>query len=217
MAYAALAISVMALLFTSGTFWWLNARQTALRCYEPTTWAAGLKRERAHIRLPLVLHNPGAVPVVVLAMRLRFIEDDTVLKWEWTRSTVQPKEGDVRDVAQPVSVPPRTVLELVPEFKGVLPGVLPELRAHPLVVEAITSRGRGWELLLESHLQFKNFLHPLSYIAYTNDPDYLTEQQLAQGAEEHARLRKLWSLPEVQQVPSAARVVRDDDVAGDPS
>lgn len=97
MSYAALAISVMALLFTVLSFWWLNARPGRLRSYAPTTWAAYVDREHSAIRLPLVLHNTGASTLVVISIRLRFVEGGEVLSWEWTRTRVEPKADDMED------------------------------------------------------------------------------------------------------------------------
>src|SRR4051794_22875759 len=94
MSYAAVNISVMALLFTVLSFWWLHARPGRLRTYEPTTWAAHVGRDRSRIRLPLVLHNTGAATLVVIGLRLRFVEGGELMAWEWTRTRVDPKADD---------------------------------------------------------------------------------------------------------------------------
>lgn len=94
MSYAALAISVMALLFTVLSFWWLHARP-GLQTYEPTTWAAYVGRDRSAIRLPLVLHNTGASTLVLIGLRLRFAEGGELMAWEWTRTRVDPKDDDI--------------------------------------------------------------------------------------------------------------------------
>lgn len=194
MSYAALAISVMALLFTIASFWWLHARPGNLRTYEPTTWAAYVARERSAIRLPLVLHNEGAATVVVSGLRLRFPGGQEIMAWEWTRTRVDPRGDDVQDVTAPFSIPGRQTKELVAEFVGQFPGVVPEPRAHEVVIEAQCSLHHGWRPVLAFDLQLQNLLHPGNYIVYTNQADYLSEEELGEGAANLARLREQWNL-----------------------
>lgn len=189
MSYAALAISLMALLFTVLSFWWLHARPGRLRSYEPTKWAAYVDRERSAIRLPLTLHNTGAATLVVISIRLRFVEGGEPMVWEWTRTSVNPKADDIEDVTAPFSIPGRETRELVPEFRGAFPGIVPDQRAYPVTVEAHTSLGDDWRTILSFDLQFKNLVHPGNYIVYTNQIDYLTEHQLEEGATNLAQMR----------------------------
>jgi hypothetical protein len=199
MAYAALAISVMALLFTVLSFWWLNARPGKLRAYEPTTWAAYVRRDRSAIRLPLVLHNTGATAAVITGMRLRFAENGQTMPWEWTRTTVNPTSDDVKDATAPFSIAGGGTHELVAEFPGTLPGVVPEQRGYPVAVELQSSRNQAWQPALRFTLQLGNLIHPGNYIVYSNDPDYLDDAQLAEGAAERAKLRKQWGLAPVDR------------------
>lgn len=196
MTYAALAISLMALLFTVLSFWWLHARPGRLRSYEPTTWAAYVDREHSAIRLPLVLHNTGASTLVVTSIRMRFLEGDELMEWEWTRTRVDPGADDIEDATAPFSIPGGETREFVPEFRGVFPGIVPDQRAYPVVLEARTSRVRDWGSILTFNLQFKNLIHPSNYIVYSNQPDYLNEHQLQVGAANLARMRAQFGLGE---------------------
>jgi len=53
---------------------------------------------------------------------------------------------------------------LVAEFVGAFPGVVPEQRGYPLVVEARSSRSDGWRRVLSFTLQLGNLIHPSNYI-----------------------------------------------------
>lgn len=194
MPYAALAISLMALLFTVLSFWWLHARSGRLRTYEPTTWAAFVDRERSAIRLPLVLHNTGAATLVVIGIRLRFVEGGEVMAWEWTRTRVDPKADDIEDATAPFSIPGGETREFVPEFKGSFPGIVPDQRAYPVAIEALSSRGDDWREILSFDLQFKNLIHPANYIVYTNQIDYLSKSELEEGAANLAQMRLQFGL-----------------------
>lgn len=194
MPYAALAISIMALLFTVTSFWWLHARPGKLRAYEPTTWAAYVRQDRSALRLPLLLHNTGATAVVVTGLRLRFAEGGEVMTWEWTRTRVQPRSDDVHDATAPFSIAGGDTHELVAEFVGCYPGVVPEQRGYPVMIEAHSSRSDDWQRVLSFELQLGNLVHPSNYIVYTNQKDYLTDEELQAGAERRAALRPQWGL-----------------------
>lgn len=194
MSYAALAVSLMALLFTVLSFWWLNARRGRLRSYVPTTWAAYVDRERSAIRFPLVLHNTGAVTLVVIGIRLRFVEGGELMAWEWTRTRVDPKADDIEDATAPFSIPGGQTRELIPEFRGAFPGIVPDQRAYPVTIEALSSLDDDWQNILSFDLQFKNLIHPANYIVYTNQIDYLSERELEEGATNLARMRAQFGL-----------------------
>jgi hypothetical protein len=55
-------IACLALTFTIGSFWWLNARQGRLTSFEPhsfATWASQSSPYETRVRFPLVLYNTG--------------------------------------------------------------------------------------------------------------------------------------------------------------
>ena len=194
MSYAALAVSLMALLFTVVSFWWLHARPGRLQTYEPTTWAAFVDRERSAIRLPLVLHNTGAATLVVIGLRLRFVEAGELMAWEWTRTRVDPRADDIEDATAPFSICGGESRELVPEFKGAFPGIVPDQRPYPVAIEALSSLSDHWRQILSFDLQLKNLIHPANYIIYTNQSDYLSEKELQEGARNLAQMRKQFGL-----------------------
>lgn len=95
MSYSAFAISVMALLFTVVSFWWLHARPGKLRAYEPQM--GGVSQPR---------------PLVVIGLCVRFVEGELTAR-EWTRTRVNPGADYVQDVTAPFSIPGRDTRELV--------------------------------------------------------------------------------------------------------
>jgi hypothetical protein len=56
-------IACLALTFTIGSFWWLNARQGRLTSFEPHSFAAVAIPMQSRVRFPLVLYNTGAKPI----------------------------------------------------------------------------------------------------------------------------------------------------------
>lgn len=197
---AALVVAIVALLFTVGSFWWLQARVGRLRAFEPRTFSAVVSVDQTRIILPVMLSNTGPVPIVVLAMRLRFADatSETPMSWDWTRTTVDPNRGDLVDGPTLFSVPGRETYSLNAEFVGSFPGLVPEPRPYTVTLEALTSKADGWLSLVTFDFQAGNLKHPGNYILYSNDPDYLTEEALAEAAENLEALRARIVRPHAQ-------------------
>lgn len=62
-------VSILALGFTVGSFYWIQVRRGRLRSYKPRTYA-GFYGQQMHLVLPLVLHNTGPAPIVATDFRL---------------------------------------------------------------------------------------------------------------------------------------------------
>jgi hypothetical protein len=188
---AALIVAALALLFTVGSFWWLHARVGRLRAFEPQTFSAHVAADQTRIILPVMMANTGPVPIVVLAMRLRFADAtaEKPMTWDWTRATVDPNGGELMDGASLFSVEGHSTYSLNAEFVGSFPGTIPEPRAYSVTLEALTSKAKHWQRLISWTLQAGNLMHPGNYIAYTNDSDYLTAEERARAAENLSALR----------------------------
>lgn len=188
---AALLVAVMALFFTVGSFWWLHARVGRLRAFEPRTFSAVVSADQTRITLPIMLANTGPVPVVVLAMRLRFADSkrEEPMDWDWTRATVDPNRGELVDGAALFCVEGRSTYSLCAEFVGDFPGMLPEPRAYGVTLEALTSKADEWLRLVTWRLKAGNLRHPGNYIMYTNDPEYLSAEERAEAANNLQALR----------------------------
>ncbi|MDG9686536.1 hypothetical protein QC334_28090 [Streptomyces sp. DH18] len=173
----------MALLFTAATFWWLNARLGVLKSWEPQTYAMSLSRDFVRVRLPLVMYNTGARPIVVLDMRMRFLaEPDALwpLNWTGTSEKLMPPSAD--DVVAPVgfAIAGRTAEQLVISFTVPSPGFIPEERDYQVVIEAVLGQRKLWQRVLRRDSRWQPFAHfslrmgPMRYAgpyrAYSNSP-----------------------------------------------
>lgn len=115
MAYAAVAISVLALAFTVASFWWLHAPRGALTAARPHAYAFA---DKVRLRLPLAFFNTGARALIVGDLRL-VIGDDTgrdPLRWVTTRTQLRPEHDDGHALATPFSVQGRGTREVIVEF-----------------------------------------------------------------------------------------------------
>jgi hypothetical protein len=94
--WPSVAIASLALLFTVGSFWWLNARRGKLKSYEPQSFAACRTPDKLRLLFPLVIYNSGATPIVVQDMQLNFPEESrwkAPIPWTTTRSQLPPDDG----------------------------------------------------------------------------------------------------------------------------
>ncbi|QEU94501.1 hypothetical protein [Streptomyces kanamyceticus] len=181
-------VAACALVFTVASFWWINARQGDLKVWEPHSFAAAVTSKIARIRFPLVLYNTGAKPIVVLDLRLRFLDEPgsaLVLPWTSTRDRLRPEEADDFRLPACFAVTGRTAEQLFIEFGAPFPAFVPEARDYKVVVEAklgyrklrhrTLGRRGDWQALVVFPLRVGHIAHPSSYIAYSNSPHDMTE------------------------------------------
>jgi hypothetical protein len=60
---SSVVISVLALVFGVGSFWWIQARHGRLRSHKPRTYAGGYGTQ-IQLSVALILHNTGPAPIV---------------------------------------------------------------------------------------------------------------------------------------------------------
>jgi hypothetical protein len=169
-AFISVMIGCLALAFTVGSFWWLNARQGHLMTFAPHSFAAAATTERSRLRLPLVFYNTGAKPIVVQNLRLWFPGTDrTVLAWIATRSQLMPNAGDLADLQGVFSVPGRTAQQKFIEFGGPFGRGVPARDCQAQIDVKLGHRNQ-WDHLLTFTLWATHITDPGSYITYPNLP-----------------------------------------------
>jgi hypothetical protein len=167
-------IATLALLFTIGSFWWINARQGKLRSFPPHSFAFGGDTRVVVLRLPLVLHNTGPIPIIVQDMRLSFPKGtgSDPLPWRASNSQIKPDTNDGRQLPAVFSVPGRQAQQHFIEFgiqsTNPLPGVDLKAQEYRVSVEVLQGHERKWRPLVSFPLQAKDIKLPDRYIAYSN-------------------------------------------------
>lgn len=165
-----LVIAVLALFFTVGSFWWLQAHRGALKVSEPHTFAAYVGENDVRIRLPLVMYNTGAVPIVVQNLRMVFPEDNAPLDYPWrnTRTQLTPAAGDNDDLPAVFAVPGRQVAQKFIEFGGPFPGFIPVGRDITVGIETKFGHRDTWQRLLTFTLHTQHVAQKGIYLAHSN-------------------------------------------------
>jgi hypothetical protein len=140
-AVVAVVISVLALLFTLASFWWLHARRGSLVAANPETYAFV---DGFRLRFPLAFFNDGAIPLLVTDLRM-VVSGVGEVPWTTTRSQLRPESVDEPAFPTPFAVGGRDTKELVVEF-GEESGWLPDPGArHDLRLEAKTHPEDSWQ------------------------------------------------------------------------
>jgi hypothetical protein len=173
MTAASVFIASLALLFTVGSFWWLNARRGRLVCAPPHAFGMAATPQVFRIRFPLAIYNTGARAIIVRDLRCRFpgTEQLLPLPWESTRHTLRPKSEDFQDVPTPFPVRGREAVPVIAEFGGPFPGFTLAGGAHRCVIEIVDSDRGSWRTLLafEVHVTDREELRS-AYLSYPNRP-----------------------------------------------
>jgi hypothetical protein len=186
--WLSIAVASLALLFTIGSFWWLNARRGKLKSFEPQSFAVCRTPDKLRLLFPLVLYNTGAKPIVVQDLRLRFAKEprwQMPLPWTTTRSQLVSNDHAFPAV---FSIPGRSAQQMFVEFGGSFPEVTPLARDYEVRVEAKVGHRKNWKRLITFALRGAHITHPDRYIAYSNSPHDLTE---ATVKESEAALQQL--------------------------
>jgi hypothetical protein len=162
---AAIVISISALLFTVGSFWWLQARTGRLETAPPRSYAGVFTALSVRLRLPLVLYNTGPVPIVLDDMRL-IVGRSQSLKWITLRSTLKPTSDDVLDFTSALVIAGRSTVHTFIEFGAEKPSWLPEAKEQARFRLEGLQRHADWTTLVEFDLVMPSAETMGSYIAH---------------------------------------------------
>jgi hypothetical protein len=127
---------------------------------------------QSRLRFPLVLHNTGAIPIVVQDFRLWFLEKGpTFLPWTTTRSQLMPTSNDQLALPAPFSIVGRAAPQMFIEF-GVpypFPGGVPAVD-YRVQIDVKLGHRADWDHLIGFTLRATRITNPDRYIAYSNRP-----------------------------------------------
>ncbi|NED34124.1 hypothetical protein [Streptomyces sp. SID8499] len=189
---AAAVVAGCALLFTIGSFWWLNARQGKLKSYAPHSFAAAATRTKTLIRIPLVLFNTGPKPIIVQNLRLVLKGAElkgVTLPWSTTRDRIRPEKDDDPRLPGVFVVNGRVAEQVFAEFSTPYPYFIPELQEYQAVVECKLGHKKEWLTLVDFPIRLGNITSPANYIPYSNEPQELTIEERAKAASALESLR----------------------------
>lgn len=144
--WAAVAIALLALAFTVGSFWWLHARLGRVRLAgTPRNYALHFDNERLTLTVPLLFVNDGPTPIVILDLRLKEEATGFVGRFEATLDEVYGDKG--RAFATGFVVGGDQARLLICQFQGA--------RRGNLLVGAMLFQLEGFERRLRGRAQWR--------------------------------------------------------------
>jgi hypothetical protein len=165
-------ISCLALLFTVGSFYWLQARKGRLKLFPVITFSGYWKKSRLVLRLPVILFNSGARPRVITALRLVTTDNEgktIVLECHSFRKTIDPTPDDMEDMAHAYAIPARQVVTKHAHFAVDSLPVFNQPGPTSFQVQALVDVSTRWHKLgnVAVHVEI---MYTSSYITYSNNP-----------------------------------------------
>lgn len=171
-------ISTLALIFTVGSFWWIQVRRGRIRTYAPQSYAGAFPNDQVRLVIPLTLHNTGPAPITILDFRLRIDkpdEESLYLSWHATQPGLEPAPSNGgRKMPSPLPIEGRRTVDNFIEFAR--KDVMLEIKEgpYPVTVEVKFGHRKTWRklasFLLHTQLIPENSKHP--WIPRTNDPEW---------------------------------------------
>jgi hypothetical protein len=167
--FVAVLVAALALLFTVASFWWIQVRRGRLVSYEPQSYSGYVMGDGFRFRLPLSIYNTGARTLVVIDLRLCFVDLDVTVPVITFRRSLKPTSDDVEDFAHPFAVPGRSVVSRFVEFGSNHWAPAPDTR-YRLRVEARAGDDGEWSELVRFELSSPEKEKARAYITYRRDP-----------------------------------------------
>lgn len=146
MNYSAFIISILALLFTVFSFWWMNWRVGKLRVCAPRTYAAFNSLERQMIlEFPFVFFNDGPMPIIVQNLRLVFSGETQPRPLNFIAIVKKLGTDEDRSFATQFPVRGREAVLLICEFQREPGGMTFEERSYPMELQAQLDDRKLWK------------------------------------------------------------------------
>lgn len=187
-------IALMALLFTVGSFWWLHARRGTIKSYSVDAFSGMINGEGLRLHLPIVLHNTGAAPRIVRALRLQGVDAEGKilhLPAQSFKKKLDVQEGGFEDYTHAFVVSGRNVTTkfvtfMAKSFTPIRPG-----KPMAFTLQAQLDENDHWQGI--KTLEVHTGLLLSHYNTWSNDESSWQASTLADGTEHQELLMARWA------------------------
>jgi len=157
MSNPAIVISVLALLFTVFSFWWMNWRKGTLHVGIPRTYAAFAQKDgKMVLEFPLIFFNSGPIPVFVHNLRVVFQDEKPQRPLTFIATVNKLGKDEGRSFATQFPVRGREAILLICEFHRTPGGIELHEGSYPLELQAILGNGSKWKRICRFPLNVSN-------------------------------------------------------------
>ena len=148
MYYSAFIISILALLFTIFSFWWMNWRTGKLRVGAPRTYAAlGSLEGQTILEFPFVFFNDGPMPIIVKNLRLVFPNETQPRPLVFTATVRELGRNEDRSFATQFPIRGREAKLMICEFQREQGGMVFEARSYSMELQAQLGNSNLWRCI----------------------------------------------------------------------
>jgi hypothetical protein len=154
MNHPALIISILALIFTIFSFWWMNWRKGKLHVGSPRTYAAfGSLEARMVLEFPFVFFNDGPMPIFIQNLRLVFSDETQIRPINFIATVKKLGKDEERAFATQFPVRGREALLLICEFQREPGGMIFESQIYPIELQAKLDNSKQWKKICSFNLK----------------------------------------------------------------
>lgn len=184
----AVLVASLALLFTVSSFWWLNARTGRLIFYSVMTFGGFINARSLVIQIPVVVHNTGAKPRVIRALRLQGMDQSNSifrLAAQTFETKLQPG-NDESDFVHAFAVAGRSVVTKYVKFSTKAVPLLEPGKSIKLVLQGLVDESDSWVGLKTLDIHVGTLVE--SFLTMSNNPDHWQSSTLANGRQHQKAL-----------------------------
>lgn len=144
----ALVISILALIFTVFSFWWMNWRKGKLHVTTPRSYAAfGSVERKMVVEFPFVFFNDGPIPIIVQNLRILFLDEDEAQPLNFNATVRKLGTDEDRAFATQFPVRGREAVLLICEFQREPGGMVFKSQSYRLELQAKLGKSKKWKRL----------------------------------------------------------------------
>lgn len=186
----AILVASMALTFTVASLWWLNDRSGRLIIFSVMTFSGYITTQKLTIQIPIVVHNTGAKPRVIRALRLQGLDQSGKL-FQLDAQTFQMKlepGNEGMDFAHAFAVSGRSVGTKYVRFATeIVPQLVPRVSIK-LVLQGLVAERGTWVGLKTLDIFVRILIS--SFITLSNNPDHWKPTTLDEGRKHQQAVMK---------------------------
>ena len=179
----AVLVASLALIFTVLSFWWLNARAGRLVFYPVMTFAGYINAQTLVVQIPVVVHNTGAKPRVIRALRLQGVDQSNSV-FRLAAQTFETKldpGNDDSDFVHAFAIDGRSVITKYVKFSTKAVPLLEPGKSIKLVLQGLVDESDRWVGLKTLDVHVGTLTG--SFLTMSNNPDHWQSSTVADGRE----------------------------------
>lgn len=142
----ALTISILALVFTILTFWWMNWRTGKLIVGSPRSYAAySSPNGKMAMHLPFVFYNNGPTPIFLQNLRVVFLDEDPPMPLNFIALVDKIGTDEGRTFATQFPINGREAVLYICDFQRNLSGRIFEAGKYSMELQAKLDNNKKWK------------------------------------------------------------------------